>query len=318
MKTVKQSSFPSSLKKLRLECGLTQTALASLAGISHYSISRFENGCQEPNKEHRALLVDVFGLPGYHLFDEDYIPDGYTPAVTINAQERIRLAMLMDDFEYVEEIVHKIHVSSSPEHKNITMIQIKNYLKAWCFFKQGADPDQMLDAMISCMRLSRADFELDSLTRDTVPKMPYSYIEIQILNSIGVILTRQGKCDKASHIFGMLIHEADNPLLEYERRHYRKVILHLNLAMTLRKLGNTSQAEQLLELYVEDSAKKCTTPTCLMLLIGRYLCMDRRSDVFKEKRYFANMFLHVLRHEFGYKKRLSRLEEEIEDGIMVL
>ena len=44
------------LRQLRLEKGLTQTALAKLLGISKSAISRYENGLRMPSEE---TLIDI-------------------------------------------------------------------------------------------------------------------------------------------------------------------------------------------------------------------------------------------------------------------
>ena len=318
MKSRDTAGFSSALRKLRIESGLTQKELASLSGISIYTISRYENGSQEPTNRHRALLAEVFGAPGYHLFDEDYVSGSFTPDATIKAQERIRLAMFFGDYEFVEAEAHKIHMSLLPEQKRQPMVQIKDYLRIWSFFRQGADPEYILGEMVECVRLSLPDFSIEEISNDTVPDRPLSYMEIQIINAIGVTLVRLGDYVQASHLFGMLIRETDSDMLSYERRIFRKVTLALNLALTLRKQGLPQDAINLLNMYSNNSIIMSTVPVCMMLLIGTYQCMDRRSDSFKKKRRHASMLHFVLTQEYGLKESLSQLEKETERGLMII
>lgn len=318
MKSDDLAGFSKNLRKLRVESGLSQIALANLIGTSNTTICRYENGSQAPTRYHRAMLAKVFGVPGYYLFDEDYISVTHTPEATIKDQEKLRLAMLLDDFEYVELVAYRLHTAVSDAYKKPAIVQIKNYLICWSFFRQGAKPDDMLAQMISCIQLTRPGMTVDDMTCDPSPDAPLSYVEIQIINAIGVILVRRKNYIKASRIFGMLIRKTDSDMLECERRIFRKITLALNLSTALRFQGLAKKGEELLMLYSESSFHVATGLIGLMLLVGLYKCMDRHSDVYRIKKRRANMLYSVLSHEFGLKKSLAEVEKYVDDGLMVL
>nr|MCR5099488.1 helix-turn-helix domain-containing protein [Lachnospiraceae bacterium] len=154
MKSPGPTGFSRNLKRLRKEMGLSQEALAELIGTSNTTICRYETGSQAPTRQHRAKLAYVFGAPGYCLFDEEHISGTYTPEATMRRQEKTRLAMLSDDFEYVEETAHGIQVDISTDPGMINLLQIKNYLICWSFFRQGAPPEAMLTQMLECLQLT--------------------------------------------------------------------------------------------------------------------------------------------------------------------
>ena len=50
------------LKELRAEAGLTQTAVAKQMGVSHDSIKRWENGETAPKIDQAVTLAKVYGV----------------------------------------------------------------------------------------------------------------------------------------------------------------------------------------------------------------------------------------------------------------
>lgn len=50
------------LKELRAEAGLTQTAVAKQMGVSHDSIKRWENGETHPNAPQAIKLAGIYGV----------------------------------------------------------------------------------------------------------------------------------------------------------------------------------------------------------------------------------------------------------------
>jgi len=52
--------FGKALRKVRLKRGLSQMAVASLAGVDQPQVSYWENGKHPPNFEHLIALIRVF------------------------------------------------------------------------------------------------------------------------------------------------------------------------------------------------------------------------------------------------------------------
>lgn len=52
--------FPARIKQARLEAGYSQVQTAEITGISRSSISKYENGTQEPNLEQLATLAQFY------------------------------------------------------------------------------------------------------------------------------------------------------------------------------------------------------------------------------------------------------------------
>ena len=310
--------FSRNLKKLRQESGLSQEALAELIGTSNTTICRYENGRQAPTKYHRAMLAEVFGVPGYSLFEDDFVPKAYLPDVIIRTQERLRHAMLTDDFEYVDELIYKIHKSTDEDCKKVTLTQAKNFLRCWSFYHQGASAEQTLSQLISCMRLTRPCFSINAVCNDEPPDTPLTYTEAGILNSIGVILIRTGECRSALRMFALLIKESDSTLLATERRFFQKCVFGLNLSLALRQCGQMHRARQLLLSYHRDAYLYGTPAICIRLQIGMYRCLDHTTPLYNEERNDTLLFHRVLRSTFGLKKKIHELERECDKGIMVL
>lgn len=55
-------SFPSKLKKARLDTGFTQREVAKETGIGQSVIARYETGKLEPNIETLGILADFYGV----------------------------------------------------------------------------------------------------------------------------------------------------------------------------------------------------------------------------------------------------------------
>lgn len=64
-------NFPTKLKSLRKEKGLTQEELASAIHVSRTLISKYENGAVEPTRENAELLAQFFGIKLSELLDQD-------------------------------------------------------------------------------------------------------------------------------------------------------------------------------------------------------------------------------------------------------
>ncbi len=315
--TGKTSHFSRYLKKLRTESGLSQEELASLIGTSNSTICRYESGRQVPSKYYRAKLADVFGVPGYSLFDEDSIPGAYLPDVKIETQDRIRHAMLTGDYNYIDDTVYRIHTLDSRDAYDSDITQIEAYLKNWSFFHQGALKDHILDRLIECIRITRPKFSLEIVQVDGQPDTPLNYIELNILNAIGVMCIRSGDGNTAMRLFGILLKECEKGMLPTEKRFFQKCILSINLATALRKSGLADKARALLHLYCKDAYMYGTPFLCMHLLIGMYLCRKNSRTMEAEKRH-ATLYHQIFSDNFGLKKRLISLEHENESGIMIL
>lgn len=57
-----KESFPSKLKKARLDTGFTQQEVENETKIPRANISRYENGALEPNIETIGILADFYGV----------------------------------------------------------------------------------------------------------------------------------------------------------------------------------------------------------------------------------------------------------------
>ena len=64
MKTLKNQSFDKIIKKLRIEAGLSITALAKKVGVSPMCACYWENGKRKPNYEQLRRLCEVLGVSG--------------------------------------------------------------------------------------------------------------------------------------------------------------------------------------------------------------------------------------------------------------
>ena len=276
--------FSRYLKKLRLESGLSQEALAELIGTSNTTICRYETGRQTPTRYHRARLAEVFGVPGYSLYEDDYISSAYMPDVLIKTQERVRHAMLSDDFEYVDELIYKLHISTNETIKRLSIQQAKNFLRCWSFFHQGASAKSTLDDLLCCIRLTRPDFSLSDICDDTTPRTPLSYAERGIINFMGVVLSHTGDYMSAAKLFNILIRQTDDVMLASERRYFQKCVFGLNLTLSLRRLGRMQHARALLKLYCRDAYLYGSPALCIRLLIGSYRCLDENSAAYQKER----------------------------------
>lgn len=306
------------LRKLRTEAGLSQEALADLIEASVATISRYENGRQAPSKYHRALLAEVFGVPGYSLFEEEHIPNAYVPDVYIETQERVRHAMLMDDYHYVDDVIYRIHTSKNQDFIKNSITQIENYLRCWSFYRQGESSESVTDHLIGAMRLSMPDFSLECLVSDESLSRHLSYIELEIVNMIGVILLRSGDYIEAAHIFRFLIVEEENTMMDSERRFYRRSVLRLNLALAIRLSGNPYEAMQLLKLASKDAWIYGSGIICLLFLIAQYKCAGQLSlDHSKTHRQASQLYL-ILANNFGMERDFSQVEYESDYGIIIL
>ncbi len=315
--TGKNSHFSRYLKKLRTESGLSQEELASLIGTSTSTICRYESGRQVPSKYYRARLADVFGVPGYSLFDEESIPGAYLPDVKIETQDRIRHAMLTGNYSYIDDMVYRIHNLDCRDTYDSDITQIEAYLKNWSFFHQGALKDHIMDSFIECIRITRPCFSLEVIQCDGRPESPLNYVELNILNAIGVMCIRSGDCETAMKLFAILLKESEKRMLPTEKRFFQKCILSINLATALRKLGHLDKARALLRLYCKDAFMYGTPFLSMHLLIGMYMCLHKSETLESEKRQ-AKLFHQVFSEKFGLKKRLISLEHENENGIMIL
>ena len=312
------TDFSRQLKKLRLESGLSQEALAELIGTSNTTICRYETGRQAPTKYHRALLAEVFGVPGYSLFEDEHITNAYAPGIFIKTQEQLRHAMLTDDYAYVDNIAYKLHTATNEEYKRIAIIQIKNYLSCWSFYRQGSDTEDTYLGLLSAIRLTWQDFSVEELCRNASIQRILSYMEIEILNSIGVLLIQRKEYHFAIRVFGLLIREADNDMMDSERRYARKCTLGLNLSLALRKTGEIDHAKQVITLYSRDANLYITVEMCIRLLISSCMCISRDDNAYKAAYHEAKEFYRIVSSRLGLKKSFTDLWHECDTGLMIL
>ena len=312
------TDFSRHLKKLRQESGLSQEALAELIGTSNTTICRYETGRQAPTRFHRAMLAEVFGVPGYSLFEDDYVPKAFLPDVTIRTQERLRHAMCTGDFEYIDELIYRLHISLAGEYKKASIVQARNYLRCWSFFNQGVSAKNTLSDMIGCIRITRPAFSVDEVCRDGTLGEHLTYTELSIINSIGVMLIHTGDYSSSARLFALLIGETDDPMLATERRFCQKCVLGLNMSIALRRLGQAHKARRLLALYCRDAYLYGTAAICMRLLIGVRKCAEPGSTEYTDDKYNTGFFHKILMSKFGLKTSLSELERECDEGIMVL
>ena len=263
-------------------------------------------------------MASVFGVPGYSLYEEDYIPNEYLPDITIKTQEQVRHAMLSGDYDFVDEMALKLQLILEEDHSKTSLIQIKNYLICWSFYKQGAEHKSILDKLLECIRLTRPGFVIDVDIRDIQSDIPLTYTEISIINAIGVILIQVGDYSRANHLFGILIRKSDSEMLNSERRFFRKFILGLNMALSLRKSGCLHDARSLLKVYIKDVYLYGTAAICLKFLTALYRCLDKHSDDYVRERRYAAMFHRIMAFKFGLKKSMAQIERECDEGIMCL
>ena len=66
------SNFPSKIKKLRIENGLTQKQIAESLNVSQNAIYNWENGKREPNLDMIKQIAKYFDFPLYLLLDDNY------------------------------------------------------------------------------------------------------------------------------------------------------------------------------------------------------------------------------------------------------
>lgn len=66
------SNFPSKIKKLRTEKGLTQKQIAESLNVSQNAIYNWENGKREPNLDMIKQIAKYFDFPLYLLLDDNY------------------------------------------------------------------------------------------------------------------------------------------------------------------------------------------------------------------------------------------------------
>ena len=312
------SDFPQRLKNLRIESGLSQEELADLIGTSNTTICRYENGRQAPTKFHRARLAAVFGVPGYSLFDEDYIPNAYLPDIAIKTQEKVRHAMLTGDHEYIDDIAYRLQKTLDNDKRSVALIQIKNYLTCWSFYKQDANLKRTYDGLLSCIRLTKPDFDIDAAHKDITAGVNLSYMEVEIINFIGVILINMGIYHKASNLFRLLIMESDSDMIDSERRYCRKFSLGINLALALRKSGAGHKARELLQLYSKDAYLYGTGAVCIKLMIATCRCLEKDSELYKSEYQYINSAHRILSSMLGLRSSLKQLEAECDRGIMCL
>lgn len=57
-----KETFPSRIKKARIEAGYTQTQVAEITNIPRSNISKYENGSQEPNIEQLGILAQFYNV----------------------------------------------------------------------------------------------------------------------------------------------------------------------------------------------------------------------------------------------------------------
>lgn len=70
------ADFPSKLKAIRIQKGLTQQKLASLLDVSQNAIYNWENGKREPSMDMQKKIAKAFDIPLYILLDDNYeVPD---------------------------------------------------------------------------------------------------------------------------------------------------------------------------------------------------------------------------------------------------
>lgn len=66
------SNFPSKIKKLRIENGLTQKQIAESLNVSQNAVYNWENGKREPNLDMIKQIAKYFDFPLYLLLDDNF------------------------------------------------------------------------------------------------------------------------------------------------------------------------------------------------------------------------------------------------------
>jgi len=59
---VYRESFPSKIRKARLDTGFTQKEVEKETGIKQSTITKYENGRLEPDLEKLGILADFYGV----------------------------------------------------------------------------------------------------------------------------------------------------------------------------------------------------------------------------------------------------------------
>ena len=137
------ADFAATIKRLRLERGITQEQLASMLKVSRSTIGMYETGSREPDFETCEAIADIFNV------DMDYL----LGRTSVERKEPITPSIIPPGFEPLPGVVKKPLVGSIACGEPITAEEnIEDYVDVpediHCDFCLRCKGDSMIDAGI--------------------------------------------------------------------------------------------------------------------------------------------------------------------------
>lgn len=137
------ADFAATIKRLRLERGITQEQLASMLKVSRSTIGMYETGSREPDFETCEAIADIFNV------DMDYL----LGRTSVERKEPITPSIIPPGFEPLPKMVKKPLVGSIACGEPITAEEnIEDYVdvpeNVHCDFCLRCKGDSMIDAGI--------------------------------------------------------------------------------------------------------------------------------------------------------------------------
>lgn len=262
------------IKQKRLALGLTQEQLCE--GICDIvTISRLENGRQEPSRSRLRALLQRLGLPDEHYYvlgtpKEQEIEALETEIVSLNVRYSRSLGEEKQRTrQFALERLHTLEtlLQNDDGFSRQSILRSKILLGR----EDGPySPQEQITMLTEAIRLTVPRFSLDSISGGL-----YSVEEVKLINHLGIAYSAAGERDTALSIF--------RQLLDYARDHFRNT----SYAGQFVTLAAFHYARELgLAKHWEEAIAVCGEGWKCCVDYGHYLCLPDFIAVQAECRYF--------------------------------
>lgn len=233
MKLYHLDQFGAELRKIRLDCNLSQSEVYKAIGVSEDTLRRIEHGLVIPRLDTLEYLSALYKLDIATLFLKSRLGHHY---VHVNIAETLNNMIIHTDFEQIDQVITFISETLESEDTRPTdqlflnkLIQFKLLVE---IIKSSTNPnkealykDKLILKIQSTLALSIPDFSISNLSEYNL-----DFIEIRLLIVYCEIMRLKDLYLEAIEILNFL-HEKTLYKMEYDNNHLDLLFkIYFNLA----------------------------------------------------------------------------------------
>lgn len=184
------------LNKIRIEKHITQETLSD--GVcSPSTISRIENGCQEPTGPMFRRILERLGEPGFY---SGYYHDRNN-LKCLDLKRKLLECFELQDMSAFDDIFDKF--LQAADFEDVHILQFLRLMEAIYYeISKGEPLGSSSDLYADILRMTFKNYQIG----DDLQGKLFDHTEFLILNNLALSLFSEGKIDEATHIIRHLIH----------------------------------------------------------------------------------------------------------------